>query len=455
VSAVVVGRAHRLLDPSVAAIFPHPAWSDMVRAGDPGDSGRVAWAWTGASPSRIGVAVLPELCSRHNPPSRAWAIPRLVAGLPRHGDAAVVLALDEPSHAAAAVAAVVRAFPTWPELGGATRELRILVEGVDPSGLAELAAAVRDAAALVDMPPNVLTPDALVNRAAAAAQLPGVSSERFVGDAARSAGLGGIWAVGAASVHPPAMVVLDWSPPGARAHVAWVGKGITYDTGGLALKAKTSMPGMKTDMGGAAAVLTAFEAVVRQQLPVAVTAVLCIAENAIGPLAVRPDDVITMFSGKTVEINNPDAEGRLVLGDGVAWVAKHRPVGEIVACATLTGAQGIATGRRHAAVTCSDADLEQRLVTAGLESGDTVSPVLWAPEFARPEFQSSVADLKNSVKDRNNAQPSCAAWFVAAHLPADAPPFALVDMAAPATNGGRATGYGPALLLASLRDHLA
>ncbi len=211
-------------------------------------------------------------------------------------------------------------------------------------------------------------------------------------------------------------MVLSHTPADAKRSVAWVGKGIVYDTGGLSLKGKTDMPGMKRDMGGAACVLAAFEAAVRGGFPDALHAVLCLAENAIGPEAVRNDDVLTLYSGKTVEVNNTDAEGRVVLADGIAYAVKHLSPEIIVDLATLTGAQLVATGKRHAAIVCNDEALEARCVAAGRHSGDLVHPLPYAPEFFRSEFKSDVADLKNSVKDRMNAQSSCAAQFIAEHL---------------------------------------
>ena len=273
--------------------------------------------------------------------------------------------------------------------------------------------------------------------------------EVFRREALREHGLLGIHSVGRAAVQEPALVVLDHVPPGATDGVAWVGKGIVYDTGGLSIKSKTGMPGMKSDMAGAAAVLAAFEAAARLGYPRRLTAALCIAENAVGPDAVRPDDIIPMFSGRSVEVNNTDAEGRLVVSDGIAWVARHRDPRHIVDLATLTGAQSVATGKRHAALYCNDDDLEQLAIRAGRSTGDLVHPLPYCPEFYRREFSSTVADMRNSVKDRNNAQSSCAGQFIGNHLAAAGfdRPWLHVDMAGPAVSAHRATGFGVALLL--------
>lgn len=168
-----------------------------------------------------------------------------------------------------------------------------------------------------------------------------------------------------------------------------------------------------------------------------------------GPLSTRPDDIITMLSGKTVEVNNTDAEGRLVLSDGVYYASKNLQPAVIIDIATLTGAQLIATGKKHAAIYSSHEDLEDLALAAGKYTGDLTFPVPFAPELFRQEFRSTVADMKNSVADRGNAQTSCAGQFIGNHLEEylnSGKRWLHVDMAGPCTVGDRATGYGVALL---------
>jgi probable aminopeptidase NPEPL1 len=468
---LLVGRADRLVDPDVLALVPatvgEAVWRQMVRRTDAGDTGRLATTWTSGSIAKVHAGVLPEPCSRHNSPSRAWAIPAFVSGALQKGPLGVVLCLDDAAHAAAAVLAVARALPTYsPSPGPVDREVRILLlpkSGTlpEPSHLLVAADAVRRAAHETDEPPDALNCDEMVARARALATDLGVQCRVIQGTALREAGLGGLWAVGKAAAEAPALILLEHTPPSSASGprspadpprtVGWVGKGIVFDTGGLSIKAKTSMPGMKTDMAGAAAVLAAFGAAVRLGFKDKLVAALCVAENAVGPGALRPDDIITQFSGRTVEINNTDAEGRLVLSDGLAWIARAYRPDRIVDLATLTGAQSIATGKRHAAVITNDEALESALVAAGRHSGDLVHPLPYLPELLRAEFRSPVADMRNSVKDRNNAQPSAAAQYLANHLGAVGfeRPWAHVDMAAPAVGAsGRGTGYGVGLLLA-------
>jgi probable aminopeptidase NPEPL1 len=459
---VVVGRAQRLIEVDIRRLLPSaiadgPIWDDMVRRGDPGDSGRTATTHTGGSPRRVAAVILPNTLSRHNATSACLPVTGLVRGAASGARVGIVVALDDDAHALAMVLAIARAFPLYSGASKpATQAVSVqVVAHREPhwTALQTAADAVRSACRWVDLPPNQLGPTALVEAAQRVGAQAGATVLTISGTELADQGFGGLWAVGKASVQPPAMVVLDYEPPEPdpdAKHFGWVGKGITYDTGGLSIKPKTSMPGMKTDMAGAAAVLAAFSAATRLGSRHRLTAVLCIAENSVGPHATRPDDIITLYSGKTVEVNNTDAEGRLVLADGLAWLAKHRACTHLIDIATLTGAQLVATGKRHAALYASDDALEREIVDVGRRTGDLCHPLPFAPELFRSELSSPVADMRNSVKDRNNAQSSCAGQFLLNHLDG---PFAgawcHVDMAGPAVNSaGRGTGFGVGLLLA-------
>lgn len=171
--------------------------------------------------------------------------------------------------------------------------------------------------------------------------------------------------------------------------------------------------------GGSAGVLGGFAAAVQLKLPRKITLILAIVENAIGKDAVRNDDILTMKSGKTVEINNTDAEGRLILSDCVSHASNSLeggPPDVILDMATLTGAQGVATGEIHAGVLAKTKDMEDRIFKAGMKTGDLCFPLLYAPELLKKEFKSQVADMKNSVKNRSNAQCSCAGHFIESHI---------------------------------------
>jgi len=319
--------------------------------------------------------------------------------------------------------------------------------------------AVRLAARLVDAPPAELTTAAFSEECKMVQQDlvrqgKKVTFREIVGEELRDKGYGGLWGIGKAAECPPRMVIMEYTPdsPKDAETICLVGKGIVYDTGGLSLKGKEGMPGMKHDMGGAAGLLGGFSAAVRLGAPQNLHLVLCLAENAIGPLAVRNDDILHLLSGKTVEINNSDAEGRVVLADGVAHATANIPDLDLVLdMATLTGAQLVSTGKLHAGVLANTLEAERRAMEAGRRSGDLCFPLLYAPELLKGEFESVVADMKNSVKDRGNAQASCAGHFIEAHLGEDYKgEWIHVDMAGPGTRKERGTGYGVAFVLAFL-----
>ncbi|MCK6502293.1 leucyl aminopeptidase family protein [Myxococcota bacterium] len=454
---LVIGRRARLQDPALrqALGVDDATWAALLEDADPGDEGATAETrLPGEPPRRVVLGVLPEACSRHNSPARAWAIPAMVDKVGGKKDAGVILAVDGTDTALASAMAVARALPLFDRKSGETGSRTVTLAAFTPAGPAEEARgpaavdAVRLACRLFDTPTAELHTDAFVAEALAVASAAGASATVIQGQALVEQGLGGLHAVGRTAIHGPALVALVHAPAGAVRTVALVGKGIVYDTGGLSLKGKDHMPTMKGDMGGAAAVLAAFQALVQVGCPHKLVAVLCLAENAIGPDAYRPDDIITCYSGKTVEINNTDAEGRLVLADGVAWACRQHAPDVLVDLATLTGAALVATGKVHAGVYCNDEELETATVAAGRRAGEPVHPFVYAPELFRKEFKSKVADMKNSVKDRNNAQSSCAGQFIANHLPEPAPAWVHVDIAGPAWGSGdRGTGYGVGLLI--------
>ncbi|XP_075985465.1 putative aminopeptidase NPEPL1 granny smith protein isoform X2 [Anticarsia gemmatalis] len=456
------------------------AWRRGVQCvtSSPGDSVEL---W----PRGASLASLPARRSRHAAPARSHALAKIVRATQRSTDESIVLVCRKRDVLASAVS-IGRSFPLYharsaaAPLGAAAPRARSLAveiylvpdekgdgeseeEGLAPldpalcdgalsaeelSTLQDAADATRLAARITDTPANVMDVDKFIEEACKVAKELDIGEPTIIrGEELKARGMGGIYGVGRAAATPPALVVLSCTPPAATETVAWVGKGIVYDTGGLSIKARTSMVGMKGDCGGAAAVLAAFAVAVKAKPTVNLHAVLCLAENAVGPNATRPDDIHQLYSGRTVEINNTDAEGRLVLSDGVVYASRDLKAETIVDVATLTGAQGTATGKYHAAIVSNDSRLEAQCVAAGLVSGDLAHALPFAPELHFTEFTSCVADMKNSVADRNNAQPSCAGLFILAHLGFDFPGKWLhVDMAAPAHCGERATGYGVSLL---------
>ncbi len=208
-------------------------------------------------------------------------------------------------------------------------------------------------------------------------------------------GFGGLLAVGAAASRSPRLVELEHVPSSATArttHVVLVGKGITFDSGGLSLKPREAMVGMKTDMTGAAVVLAVLRACAQLGTNVRVTGLLPLAENAIGADSYRPSDVITQYGGRTVEVRNTDAEGRLVLADALAYADARLDPDVVVDVATLTGAATRGLGRGHAALFTGDDRLAEAFVTAGESSGERVWRLPLVEDY-RPLIDSDVADL--------------------------------------------------------------
>jgi leucyl aminopeptidase len=242
-------------------------------------------------------------------------------------------------------------------------------------------------------PANRLTPDDFAREAVERAERAGLAVEVFDEVRLRELGMGGLLAVGQGSTHPPRMVVLRYQGGGNRT-LALVGKGITFDSGGLSLKPAAGMEEMKYDMLGAAAVLSALEAVAALRPALNVVGILCLAENLPSGSATRPGDVVKTFGGKTIEITNTDAEGRVALADGVGY-AVSLEADWIVDAATLTGAAIIVLGHEATALVATDDELARRVETAAARAGERVWRLPVYPEY-RELYKSDVADLKNA-----------------------------------------------------------
>ena len=246
---------------------------------------------------------------------------------------------------------------------------------------------------LVSIPAEWFGPEDFARRATeAVAQLP-VEVTVLNEDELRAEGYGGIVGVGQGSDRPPRLIRLDYAPVGATRHVALVGKGITFDTGGLSLKPAASMVGMKYDMCGAATALAVLVAAAELDAPVHVTAWLCVADNMPSGRATRPGDIVRIKDGTTVEVLNTDAEGRLVLADGLVAASSEHP-DLIVDVATLTGAITVALGNRHAGVMGDDAAVAEYL-TASERAGE-LAWRLPLPAHMEDDLDSPIADMVNA-----------------------------------------------------------
>jgi leucyl aminopeptidase len=270
-------------------------------------------------------------------------------------------------------------------------------------------------------------------------------------------GFGGLLGVGQGSARPPRLIEATYDGGGSR-HVVLVGKGITFDTGGLSLKTNDGMSWMKADMGGAAAVLGTLRAVADLQLPIKVTALAAAAENMPSGTAQRPGDVLRQYGGRTVEVLNTDAEGRLVLADALAYADAELDPDVVVDVATLTGAMLVALGKRHAGLFASDDALAGQLEAASERSGEPLWRLPLVEDY-RPALASPIADLRNIGQPKLKLQGGSitAALFLREFT--GGRPWAHVDIAGPAfaagdedekTKGG--TGYGVRLLTDWLQE---
>jgi len=303
----------------------------------------------------------------------------------------------------------------------------------------------------VNLPPNILPPAGLAAQARAMARREGLRCRVLLPAQLRKLKMGGLLGVGQGSVNPPRLIVVEHrAPSGARApRAALVGKGVTFDTGGISLKPGPGMELMKTDMGGAAAVLGAAVIAARRRLEVNLTVIVPAAENMPDGNAVRPSDVITMANGKTVEVLNTDAEGRLILADALWYAGRGRPA-YIIDAATLTGACVVALGSHFAGLMGNSGQVIDALRQAGGETFERVWHLPLVDEH-REEVEGTWSDLKNLGRGREGGALSAAAFL--SHFVDDETAWAHLDIAgttwtdsANPTCPKGATGFGARLI---------
>jgi leucyl aminopeptidase len=301
------------------------------------------------------------------------------------------------------------------------------------TAIAEAVAVARD---LVNTPPNDLYPASFAERAVALAEQAGLRTEVLGEKALRREGYGGILGVGGGSSRLPRLVRLHYTPAAPRAKVALVGKGITFDTGGISIKPAAKMEEMTMDMAGAAAVIVTAVLAARLELPVEVIATVPMAENMPSGTAYRPGDVLTMYGGKTVEVLNTDAEGRLILADALVRAAQDAP-DYLIDTATLTGAQIVALGSRTPGI-MGTPEFRDRVTAISQRVGENG----WAmplPDHLRSELDSKLADIANVASHRWGGM-LIAGVFLSEFI-ADGTPWAHLDIAGPAYNTGSPWGY--------------
>lgn len=323
---------------------------------------------------------------------------------------------------------------------------------------------------LTSVPSDLKTPQWLAERAVALADQAGLESQVWDEPQLAAEGFGGLLAVAQGSSQPARLVTVTYEPlaselavagadlPGSSApqHVVIVGKGITFDTGGLALKQRPSMVTMKTDMAGAAVALATVLAAAETSCRHRVTAVLALAENSPGGGAYRPGDVIRTYDGTTVEIFNPDAEGRIALADALGFARLRLRPDVLIDVATLTGAAGVALGHHHAGLFTADDELAHVLLQAGTRSGEKTWRLPLVEEY-RGGLDSDLADIRQIARGNPGAGAIIAALFVQKF--AGSMRWAHLDIAGAARSAvpmheipQGATGFGVRLLLEALAE---
>ena len=314
---------------------------------------------------------------------------------------------------------------------------------------------------LAATPPNICTPTHVAQTARGLSrQHEHLSCSVITYQQARRLGMGGLENVGKGSASKPCLVILDWKPPRAKSkeRLALVGKTITYDTGGYSMKSPAGMKGMKYDKNGGMAVLGAMKAIAESNLPLRVVALLPAAENMVSSEAYRPDDIITMYNDVTVEVTNTDAEGRLVLGDALAYACRKYHPTAVVDMATLTGGVVVALGSFCSGYWCENKGLARRLEDAADSSDERIWRLpLWQEH--RDYMRSQHADIWNSAPQRE-AHPIQGAAFLSYFVDEDVP-WAHIDIAGTSKQDGPKgvlpagpTGWGVRLLFDLAKGYL-
>ena len=316
-----------------------------------------------------------------------------------------------------------------------------------------VAAAIARARDLVNEPAGVLTPTQLAERATEGAPAAGLQATVLGPEECRARGMGLFLAVSQGSAEPPQFIHLAWRPPNPLARVVLVGKGVTFDSGGLSLKTNDGMMGMKADMAGAAAVLSAMTVVAEENLPVEVHALAACTENMPSGTAYKLGDVIRSMAGKTVEINNTDAEGRLTLADALTYGLALHP-DAILDFATLTGACIVALGPHTAGVMSNNEELASRWLGASRAAGEEMWRLPLPPRLME-QLKSDIADMRNTGDRAGGA-------LTAGHFLKEfvgKTPWVHVDLAGPSTAdkewgifGKGGTGFGVAAIIEYLRS---
>ncbi|WP_249997721.1 leucyl aminopeptidase [Actinoplanes sp. M2I2] len=448
---------------SITAAFDGKLTSTLAllgASGAPGEVTKLATLGTIAAPLVIAVGLGDEPSgSAPDPETLRRGTGAAVRALAGSGTVALALPLPDDEDAPAVLRAILEGallgsykfagYKTKPQPNrrDPVAALQVHVpDAGDAAAAAEVtraevvARAVRLTRDWVNTPPNLLRPPQFADAVVAAAEGTGLTVEVLDFDQLKAGGYGGIVAVGQGSEAPPRLVKLSYVPEGVESpkRVALVGKGITFDTGGISIKPAAGMWEMKSDMAGAAAVGATMLAVAALKPGVAVSAYLAMAENMPSGTAYRPGDVITMFNGKRAEVYNTDAEGRMVLADAIARACADG-TDYVFETSTLTGGQVIALGKRIAGLMGSD-DAVERVRAAGAEVGEPAWPMP-LPDEVRKGMESDIADISQTNSNLDRAGHMLQGGIFLREFVADGVEWAHIDIAGPSYHTGEPSGY--------------
>jgi leucyl aminopeptidase len=403
---------------------------------------------------RVAAAIAAKAATACEAGSLAWDVPASDAVSPADAAAAIT------EGTILATFKFDRYRSSDPDEPSASLERLVLAgAGDDVAGEVDAARVASEAAnrarLLQSLPANELKPESLAARAREiAAAHEAVSVEVFDRDEIVSRGMGGLAAVSSGAETPPRLISLRYEGGGSAGRVGLVGKGVTFDSGGISIKPSAGMQEMKMDMSGAAAVLEAFAAITELDLALDVVAVIPATENMPSGTATRPGDIITQLNGKTVQIDNTDAEGRLILADALTYCVRDLEAERVVDLATLTGAVVVALGSTYAALISNDDDWADAVADAGDEAGELAWRLPLHPEY-KELTKGTVADLTNAAAKRR-AGTIYAGSFLEEFV--DEKPWAHLDIAGTSWDVGREyvgsgpTGFGVRLLVELARE---
>ncbi len=302
----------------------------------------------------------------------------------------------------------------------------------------------------VNTPPSRLTPTHIADMAQELATEHGLKATIFDGKKIKELGMEGLHGVSRGSSQDPRFVILEYKSKKADAPtLGFVGKGITFDSGGLSIKPANSMEEMKEDMAGAGSVINSIVALAQLQPDVNVVAVAAITENLVGPDALKPGDILRFYNGKTAEVRNTDAEGRLVLADALSYVTKNYTLDAVIDIATLTGACIYAVGPFFSALLSDNTNFADKVKAAGERSGDRVWALPFTPDF-KTAIKSEIADMQNVGSPSIAAGTITAAWFLREFVENNTP-WAHLDIASSAYNVPNISYYRPGATGSSVR----